>query len=117
MKLHLIASGLELVLLWTDVLAHARMLCKLSRVVTLTEVELAADIITLRFSRTVGGRNNYTEQRFEEHHVVSRGQVEQALSPCVWQHPLERVVQRLLAEVPALGGVFFDDVLHGEARR
>lgn len=110
----LVGGELKLVGLWSDVLAYAVALCveanesgsPLAPVrIALVRVELLEDSATLQFERRCGGSNNVPESRFAIGYAVARVLVGDAVAPEVWQAPLKQVVQRLLAEVPAFGGV------------
>lgn len=109
------ATGVELtmaelayVLPWAPVLDEARRLVKdwndqagptLPLKLELVRVELDSEFAALHFERYVPA----TMQRFSRACVVSRALVEQALVPAVWQYPMQRAVQQLIEEVPALG--------------
>jgi hypothetical protein len=102
----------ELVMLWIEVLAFAKEICKASRVVSLGRTELREDVAFLHFDRVVGGQN-HPEQRFRESFALLRIVVDSALTPEMWHQPMVAVVQRLMAEVPAFGGRFYSEVPNG----
>ncbi len=106
---------LAMVARWADVIAFADFLCREARAhwdarfasiapmrLALVKVELQEQVAVFIFERTVGGRDN-PKQTFANGHAVTRDLVDTALHPYVWQHPMRRAVQKLVAEVPALG--------------
>jgi hypothetical protein len=114
--LHLEGESLERILVWTDVLAFAGGLvtravaahANIGLRLALTHVDLRHDMAMLFFERRIGGRDNRVEQRPFIQHAVSLIQVTEARHPIVWQGPMEAALQRLIAEVPALGYTVFE---------
>lgn len=108
----LTGGTLKLVGLWSDVLAYAVAVCVEAcssgphfapTRIAIVQVELLVDSATLYFERRVGGQNNIPESVFRIGHTVPRDLIDAALTPEVWQFPIRWAVQRLAAEVPALG--------------
>lgn len=117
-------AELGLLLPWAAVLAHAATLIHTwnahadgsavrSGKLELTSVEIAGDIAVLHFQRWVLTPSG-VEQRYERGHAVSRDLVERAAAPAVWQYPMERAVQQLIAQVPPRGFALPDEELELE---
>ena len=116
----LTGPDLALVLEWSDVIAYAESLCKHWRAsakpgqppirVALERIgfersDSPMSIAVLTFVRAVGQRDLAPDQRFFRTLAVSRDLVDHALTPAVWQYPIERAVQQLVAETPTFVGL------------
>lgn len=103
--LQLLGEDLATIMRWSAVLNHARFVCELTKeqAVTLAHAELGDGLALLRFERRVGGRDNREEHVACIDVCVFGLEVQHARDPVVWQMPICRAVQKLCAEVPALG--------------
>lgn len=104
--------NLDLLMRWADVIACARELCIEANTsnaypvapvrISVVKIELEYDHAVFLFERRISVPNG-AQQKFSNLHALTRDLVDSALLPSVWQHPMRRCVQQLVAEVPTFG--------------
>lgn len=117
----LIVGGkmLELHMKWAEVLAHAHYVLRLAKasarphpdgsdVIALVRAEMEESAIRLFFQRRIKIPNR-PESIAEYALAILYSSVEYATAPVVWQASILDAVQRLRAEVPALGFVRYEE--------